>query len=202
MFQKIAEFEPMASSDVQLYVPRVYGDRAVDGVWEAWVVFFPVLGGSVISTPRETTQTSYEALQHWAQTLDRVYLEGALERALDTNTSVPISSADDVSQAEANAAAAVVALHRAADRAGIKAASETVKAETHERAAAVARTNSAEFAREQEEMEALADEAVHDAAEAAAARHESAAREARAIAAETRPAKPKRRARSGRRKPK
>jgi hypothetical protein len=201
MFQRIAEFEPMPSNTGELYAPRVYGDQTVDGVWEGSVIFFPVLGGSVISTPRETTQTSYEALQHWALTLDRVYLKGALERALNTNTSVPISSVD-LAQAETDVAAEVLALHRAADRAAVKAASETVVADMHERAAATARANAAEFAREAEEMEALADETVHETAEAAAVAHESAAREARAIAAVTSKTKSKKRAVKARHKPK
>jgi hypothetical protein len=90
-------------------------------------------------------------------------------------TSLPISSAADLAQAETDAAAAVVALQRAAERIGIKAI-ESVVAEMHERAAAAARNTSAEFAREEE---ALAAEAVHETAEAAAVAHNVRSREGR-----------------------
>jgi hypothetical protein len=38
-----------------LYRPRVYGDPS-DARWNGYVVFFPIGVGTVISTPRETTQ--------------------------------------------------------------------------------------------------------------------------------------------------
>src|SRR4029450_5037785 len=145
MFHRIVEFAPMLSAGGQWYRPRVYGDRDASGTWDAWVVFFPIASGRVISTTRETTQTSYGALQRWALTLDQVYLEGALDRAVNTNTGVAMPSLGDLAQEEVTAAADVIALHRPADRAAAKAASEIAVAEMHERAAATARANAAEF---------------------------------------------------------
>jgi hypothetical protein len=185
MFQRIAEFEVIVGANGQWYRPRVYGDVSPDGLWGGFVVFFPLAGGNIVSTPRETTQSSYAALKHWALALDSVYLEGALARALNASAGVPLPTVlVDLATAEASAAADAIALHRAAERAGIEADSETRAAEMHEEAAAVARENAARLAREQEELEELADEATRADAEAAASAHESVAREARSIAAE------------------
>jgi hypothetical protein len=58
--------------------------------WDGYVVFFPLGVGAVISTPRETTQSTFESLRHWAHALDAVYLEGALSRPLAGSRGVPL----------------------------------------------------------------------------------------------------------------
>jgi hypothetical protein len=68
--------------------PEVYGTRADDGLWEAWIEFTPVGGGDPIRTDRETKQPNRDLTMYWAQGLSATYLEGALERALKPITSV------------------------------------------------------------------------------------------------------------------
>lgn len=73
--------EPVTSGGFT-YRARVYSGAQPDGMWGAWIVFFPVGGGRVIATDRETTQSSLPALRYWASGLTHTYLHGALERAL------------------------------------------------------------------------------------------------------------------------
>jgi hypothetical protein len=180
---RIAEFDVLASATGALYRARVYGDPASTR-WDGYVVFFPIVGGAVISTPRETTQPTFESLRHWAFALDVVYLEGALRRALAAGSGVPMPpiTESDLAAAELTAADDAIALHRAANRAGVEAASELASAETHEQAAAAARKNAERLARSQEDLDTLANETARSAAEAAADVYESAAREARNVA--------------------
>jgi hypothetical protein len=53
-----------------------------DGVWEAWLEFNPLGGGSPLVTSRETTQPNRTDTEYWATGLTIIYLEGALQRAL------------------------------------------------------------------------------------------------------------------------
>ncbi len=73
--------EPVESGNA-LYLARVYAGTIAGGRWGGWLMFFPVEGGPVISTDRETTQSSMAALSTWAAGLTHPYFEGALERAL------------------------------------------------------------------------------------------------------------------------
>jgi hypothetical protein len=197
---RIAEFEPIASATGALYRPRVYGDGR-DASWDGYIVFFPLGSGPVISTPVETTQSTIESLQEWSVSLDSVYLEGALARALAATSGVamPATIAEfELAAAETLAAGDAIALHRAADRAAAEAASELAAADMHEHAAAAARENATRLARQKDELEQLARQTTRIAAEAAAEAHEGVAREARTIAADAaRLKKPKR----SRRKP-
>ena len=72
--------EPVTAGGVT-YRARVYGAEA-DGMWGAWIVFFPIGGGRVIATDRETTQSTWPVLGYWASGLTHTYLHGALERAI------------------------------------------------------------------------------------------------------------------------
>src|SRR5688500_13373695 len=74
--------EPVASGTA-LYLARVYVGTIGGGRWGAWIAFFPIGGGPVISTDRETTQSSMAALSTWVGGLTHTYLEGALQRALE-----------------------------------------------------------------------------------------------------------------------
>ena len=182
---QIAEFDPIASAAGTPYRPRVYGD-ATTMHWDGYVVFFAIGGGSVISTPRETTQPSVDSLRHWALALDAIYLEGALGRALAVSSGVPMPTTVtefDLAATELTAAGDAIALHRAADRAGVEAASELAAAEMHEQAAALARENADRLGRTQEDLDTLADQSTRRAAEATADAYESGAREARSVAA-------------------
>lgn len=63
---------------------RVYvrGQMRGDGTWEGWLEFVPTLSTlPPLRTPRETTQSTRAALEHWAAALEATYYEGALARA-------------------------------------------------------------------------------------------------------------------------
>jgi hypothetical protein len=64
------------------HVPRTYGERQTDGVWEGWLEFDPISGnGLTLRTERETSQATREALEVWSSGLESVYFEGAFARA-------------------------------------------------------------------------------------------------------------------------
>lgn len=146
--------EPVASGGVT-YRARVYGGAATDGRWGAWIVFFPVGGGRVIATDRETTQSSIADLGYWASGLTHTYLQGALDRALALQPEEQIA--------------------RELERLERMEASADARAETLEAAASAARTESrlVEAARERTEERLL--ETVAEEAEAEAQTHEVAA---------------------------
>ena len=64
------------------YVARAVGRQGDDGMWEGWIEFVPVNGGSdVIVSGVESRQPAREHLAYWSTGLTPVYLEGALHRA-------------------------------------------------------------------------------------------------------------------------
>lgn len=54
-----------------------------DGMWEGWIEFAPIGGGTALRSPRETTQPNRKDAAYWASGLTAIYLEGALGRALN-----------------------------------------------------------------------------------------------------------------------
>ena len=52
-------------------------------VWQGWLEFEPIDGGPTLRSPRETTQPNRVDTVYWATGLTAVYLEGALDRALN-----------------------------------------------------------------------------------------------------------------------
>lgn len=74
---------PTAGPDGQWHVVRAYTDQQPGGLWEGWFVFFPLSGGAPVATDRETTQSKREDVDYWVSGITPVYLEGALQRALD-----------------------------------------------------------------------------------------------------------------------
>jgi len=80
----IHEFgQPVRDADGHNYRARVLGRKRGDGTWIGWLEFSPRGSGGVVRrTARETTQPSQKALTYWAQGIEAVYLEGALERAI------------------------------------------------------------------------------------------------------------------------
>jgi hypothetical protein len=81
------------TQEERVYTARACGRLRHDGNWEGWIEFEPSDGTAVVRSPRETTQPNLAALEYWASGLTRVYLEGALERAL-TPPAVPTRPAD------------------------------------------------------------------------------------------------------------
>jgi hypothetical protein len=152
-------YDELVTSSAGVYRARVYGRAQADGRWGGWLVFFPVAGGRVIATDRETTQSAFADLSYWASGLTHTYLEGALERALAL-------------QPEAQLARDLLELER------IEAvASSRAEALAEAAAAAEAAARLAEAARERTEERLL--ETVADRAEDEAKAHELAAEAAR-----------------------
>ncbi len=83
MSEVLVQFdEPQPASDGRLFIAQVNGQRVSDGLWEAWIEFYPNEGGEPVSTRRETEQLTRGDLRFWAAGLTRAYLSTALARAL------------------------------------------------------------------------------------------------------------------------
>ena len=88
MFQQVQQYGLIRRDD-RWFRPRAYGEPRADGLWDGWLVFFPLDPGLVIASNRETTQSSFAALVDWAAAVSAVYLEGALDRAVSLAADVP-----------------------------------------------------------------------------------------------------------------
>lgn len=82
MAEVLVEFDAVLGGLGGRYVPRACARLNSDGLWEGWLEFTNVETGIVVRTGRETTQPTRDDTRYWATGLSRVYLEGALERAL------------------------------------------------------------------------------------------------------------------------
>jgi len=77
----------VASPDGTNYLVRSYGDERSDGTWIGWIEFHPTdLSRPVLKTNQETSQPNQMDVEYWATGLTPVYLEGALDRALNPLT--------------------------------------------------------------------------------------------------------------------
>ena len=82
MAEVLASFSTPVTDEFGSYYPRAVGRLAPDNMWEGWVEFVPVDGGSdVLVTTTETRQPERQHLVYWATGLSHVYMEGALKRA-------------------------------------------------------------------------------------------------------------------------
>jgi hypothetical protein len=91
VFQPVYEYDLTTSAEAAAYRPRAYGEMDLDGRWNGWLVFFPLVNGTVVATASETSQATLPALVDWASGLTRAHLQAALERALDLRA-VPIAA--------------------------------------------------------------------------------------------------------------
>ena len=83
MAEILAAFQAtVASGDGHFYTARACGGKSDDGLWQGWIEFTPVDGGTPIRSPRETTQPNRTDLVYWATGISTVFLEGALRRAM------------------------------------------------------------------------------------------------------------------------
>ena len=83
MAEVLVEFDAaFRGPEGERYAPRACARVAEDGRWEGWLEFSDLDTGEVIRSGRETTQPSRADTMYWATGLTRVYLEGALVRAL------------------------------------------------------------------------------------------------------------------------
>jgi hypothetical protein len=75
--------EPVVAKDGTAYTASACGGETARGMWQGWIEFVPVDGSGAIRSGRETTQPNRQDTEYWATGLTPVYLEGALERALN-----------------------------------------------------------------------------------------------------------------------
>jgi len=92
MAEVLVEFDAVfRAPDDARYAPRACARVADDGRWEGWLEFSDLDTGAVVRSGRETTQPSRDDTMYWATGLTRVYLEGALARAIaPTRRIVPL----------------------------------------------------------------------------------------------------------------
>jgi hypothetical protein len=93
----LAFSERIPSRAGETYIARACGRQVENGMWEGWIEFLPSSGGPPIRSGRETTQPNRQDALYWATGVTPVYLEGALERAV--NPSVPAPPAGEVAPA-------------------------------------------------------------------------------------------------------
>ena len=75
--------EPIAVPGGKAYLAHAVGKEVDGGLWDGWLEFQGVDDGSdVLASGRETTQPNRKNIEYWAQGLTKVYLEGALGRAI------------------------------------------------------------------------------------------------------------------------
>ena len=95
MAEVLVEFDAaFPGPDGASYAPRACAREADDGRWEGWLEFSDLDSGAVIRSARETTQPTRDGVMYWATGLTRVYLEGALARALAGVRVVPSREID------------------------------------------------------------------------------------------------------------
>ena len=85
MTEMLLEYDVVLfGSDGYAYRPRVWGNEARDCTrrWRGWIEFLPLIPGPPLPTSPETTQPDRACTVYWSAGLTRVYLEGALERAI------------------------------------------------------------------------------------------------------------------------
>ena len=87
MAEVLIEFDAVVGDDDgEKYDAQACGAPMPDGLWEGWIEFIPLDGGTPLRSPRETTQPNRSDAVYWASGLTPVYLAGALDRALDAMT--------------------------------------------------------------------------------------------------------------------
>lgn len=75
--------EPIAAPNGNTYFAQAAGEEVEGGLWHGWLEFQAADDASdALVSGRETTQPNRTNLEYWAQGLTKVYLEGALDRAV------------------------------------------------------------------------------------------------------------------------
>ena len=83
MAEVLAQFtDPIRTTDGVTYFAQACGAPNADGLWEGWIEFRSP-DGHAVRSPRETTQPNRTDAEYWASGLSEVYLQGALDRALN-----------------------------------------------------------------------------------------------------------------------
>jgi hypothetical protein len=74
---------PIVAPSGKIYFAQAVGRETPTGLWEGWLEFLGVDDASeAFASDRETTQPNRRDTEYWAQGLTKVYLEGALNRAI------------------------------------------------------------------------------------------------------------------------
>jgi hypothetical protein len=82
MAEVLVSFEQPVRDELGEYYARAVGRPAADGMWEGWIEFTAIDGGTeVLVTSVESRQPEREHLVYWATGLTPIFLEGALRRA-------------------------------------------------------------------------------------------------------------------------
>jgi hypothetical protein len=75
--------EPIAAPGGKTYFAQAVGKEVDGGLWDGWLEFQRVDDAlDALASGRETTQPNRKNIEFWAQGLTKVYLEGALDRAI------------------------------------------------------------------------------------------------------------------------
>jgi hypothetical protein len=81
--------EPIFDPAGSRYYAQAVGRQREDGLWEGCLEFLPAdIRRETLRSGRETTQPNRKTLEYWSQGLTRVYLTGALGRALKSTPSI------------------------------------------------------------------------------------------------------------------
>ena len=149
MFQLVQNYGTVVDPVGGVYQARAYGEHRPDGFWDGWLVFFPIGADPAIATDRETTQTSFANLVHWASTIGSAYLQGALVRALELEPDAVWSARlAELALLDGELAENVAVLGTAADRARADSEAAARDAAMHETAASLARAEAQERAQD------------------------------------------------------
>ena len=92
MAETLVQFaRPVTAPDGTRYEARACG-APMDGggLWQGWIEFIPIDRGTPVRSPRETTQPNRTDTEYWATGLTDVYLQGALQRAIDGPAVAPV----------------------------------------------------------------------------------------------------------------
>ena len=89
--------EPIAAPGGKTYFAQAVGKEVDGGLWDGWLEFQSVEDAlDALASGRETTQPNRKNIEYWAQGLTKVYLEGALDRAISlaepTRERAPVES--------------------------------------------------------------------------------------------------------------
>ncbi len=96
MAEILVEFtDVVLKRDGRTYRARVAGAESGNGMWRGWIEFVSP-DGSVVASGRETTQPNRQDTFYWATGLTEVYLEGALDRAVNSHTGVRTDTGPDL----------------------------------------------------------------------------------------------------------
>ena len=97
MAEVLAQFaDSVTDGTGRQYRAQACGAPMPDGLWEGWIEFAPLDGAPAVRSPRETTQPNGRDAAYWASGLTAIYLEGALNRALNPIVRRPPSAAEPI----------------------------------------------------------------------------------------------------------